>query len=30
VDSYAKFLDNTVANYNATDASINQGASQFK
>ena len=30
VESYAKFLDNTVANYEATESSINSAASSFK
>lgn len=30
VDSYSKFLDNTVTNYNATEGAINNIAGQFK
>lgn len=30
VDSYAKFLDATVANYDATETAINSNASAFK
>ncbi|MBO0961674.1 WXG100 family type VII secretion target [Neobacillus sp. MM2021_6] len=30
VESYAKFLDGTVTNYDATEAAINNNASQFK
>lgn len=30
VDSYAKFLDNTVTNYNTAETQINQNASAFK
>ncbi|MFS0865003.1 pore-forming ESAT-6 family protein [Fredinandcohnia sp. 179-A 10B2 NHS] len=30
VDSYAKFLDNTVTNYNAAETAINNNASAFK
>lgn len=30
VESYAKFLDNTVTNYNAAETAINSNASQFK
>jgi WXG100 family type VII secretion target len=30
VDSYAKFLDNVVTNYNQTEASINNNASAFR
>lgn len=30
VDSYAKFLDNTVTSYDATESAINSNASAFK
>lgn len=30
VDNYAKFLDNTVANYDAAETAINNNASAFK
>ncbi|WP_079506402.1 pore-forming ESAT-6 family protein [Mesobacillus jeotgali] len=30
VDSYAKFLDNTVTNYNTAETAINNNASSFK
>ncbi|MFA9559950.1 pore-forming ESAT-6 family protein [Evansella sp. AB-rgal1] len=30
VDSYAKFLDNTVTNYNAAETAINNNANAFK
>lgn len=30
VDSYAKFLDSTVANYDAAETAINSNASAFK
>ena len=30
IESYAKFLDNTVTNYDATESSINSNASAFK
>lgn len=30
VESYAKFLDSTVAGYEATEANINSAASSFK
>jgi len=30
VDSYAKFLDNTVTNYNTAETAINNNASAFK
>ncbi len=30
IDSYAKFLDNTVTNYNAAETAINNNASAFK
>jgi WXG100 family type VII secretion target len=30
VDEYARFLNNTVTNYNATEGQINQSAGQFK
>ncbi|MCD5324192.1 MULTISPECIES: pore-forming ESAT-6 family protein [Pontibacillus] len=30
VDSYAKFLDNTVTNYEAAETSINSNAQAFK
>jgi WXG100 family type VII secretion target len=30
IDSYAKFLDNTVTNYDAAEISINSNASAFK
>ncbi|MFS0635132.1 pore-forming ESAT-6 family protein [Mesobacillus foraminis] len=30
VDSYAKFLDNTVTNYNQAETAINNNASSFK
>jgi WXG100 family type VII secretion target len=30
VESYAKFLDNTVQAYNTTETNINQNASAFK
>jgi|BioPla2DNA2_1021312.scaffolds.fasta_scaffold15321_2 WXG100 family type VII secretion target len=29
IDSYAKFLDNTVTNYNSTETAINSNASAF-
>ena len=29
VESYAKFLDNTVAQYESTESSLNSNASQF-
>lgn len=30
VDSYAKFLDNTVTNYNSAETAINNNANAFK
>ena len=30
INEYARFLNNTVQNYNATEAAINQNAWQFK
>jgi WXG100 family type VII secretion target len=30
VDAYAKFLDNTVTNYDAAESAINNNASAFK
>ena len=30
VESYAKFLDNTVTNYDATETKVNNNASAFK
>ncbi|MEH7235827.1 pore-forming ESAT-6 family protein [Bacillus sp. JJ1562] len=30
IDSYAKFLDNTVTNYNAAETAINNNASAFR
>jgi hypothetical protein len=30
VDSYAKFLDNTVTNYDSTESQNNSSASAFK
>ncbi|WP_216830389.1 pore-forming ESAT-6 family protein [Alkalihalobacterium elongatum] len=30
VESYAKFLDNTVTNYNAAETAINNNANAFK
>ena len=30
VDSYAKFLDTTVTNYNSTEGSINSAANSFR
>ena len=30
VDSYSKFLDNTVTNYNQAETAINNNASSFK